>query len=486
MLGTNLRRAARRLVSCSAALLIWLSLLSAQAHAAKLIIGQGQRLSATDPADFKAFGRTVAVDGDTAVVGAQGDEQLGDGAGAVYVFVRSGGGWQPHPLTPKLLSSSGTDQAGFGQSVALSGSALIVGGELRSTSAGTAYVFRRASSAATDAWTQEQQLTVTGAAASDLLAVSVALSGETAIVGAPGDTGDSGAAYVFLRSAGSSPLWALQDTSAAPSCSGRPCRCTTGTCKLVPSPRQTNSQFGRSLAIDGSSLLVGAPAQGGTGLAFAFQQTNGVWDAGTPLTVPAAIGAPASDDAFGRGVAVSGSWALVGAPQANVNFVSDAGAVFFFERTAGAWVCRQRVNTPAPVDTGEFGQSVALSGFRAAVGAPAENSERGFIHVFSREPTTWRRSQPPVSSGGVVNVEFAGSVSISADALITGATLEPCVGSSCAEQGAAYIFAVTDAPAVPFTGGGAALGALLAAIGWRRSRPSAEPQRRAGRAALAH
>jgi len=98
-----------------------------------------------------------------------------------------------------------------------------------------------------------------------------------------------------------------------------------------------------------------------------------------------------------------------------VNFVSDAGSVFFFERSAGAWLCRQRVNTPTPVDTGEFGQSVSLSGLRAAIGAPAENSERGFIHVFSREPTTWRRNQPPVSSGGVINVEFAGAVSISAD-----------------------------------------------------------------------
>jgi hypothetical protein len=473
MLGMNLRRAARILASCAAALLFWLTLPCPQARAAKLIIGQAQRLVATDPADFKAFGRTVAVDGDTAVVGAQGDQQLGEGAGAVYVFVRSGAGWQPHPLTPKLASSSGSDQAGFGQSLALSGTALIVGAELRSTSAGTAYIFRRATSAASSAWTQEQQLSVPGVTAGDLLAVSVALSGDTAVVGAPGDSGDSGAAYVFLRNSAGSPLWGLQDTSPAPSCSPRPCRCSSGTCKLVASPRAGNSQFGRSLAIDANALLVGAPSQGDAGAAFAFQQTTGVWDAGTALIVPAAIGAPGTDDAFGRGVAVSGAWALVGAPHANVNFVSDAGSVFFFERSAGAWLCRQRVNTPTPVDTGEFGQSVSLSGLRAAIGAPAENSERGFIHVFSREPTTWRRNQPPVSSGGVINVEFAGAVSISADTLLTGATLEPCVGSSCAEQGAAYIFALTDAPAVPLLGGTAlaALGTLLAAMGWRRARP---------------
>jgi hypothetical protein len=230
--------------------------------------------------------------------------------------------------------------------------------------------------------------------------------------------------------------------------------------------------FARSLAISGNSLLIGSPGQGTAGAAFAFQQTNGVWDAGASLVVPAAIGAPVLDDGFGYSVAVSGSWALVAAPHAALDFIDDAGSAYFFERTAGTWVARQRVNTPVPTGTGEFGNAVSLSGLRAVISAPGEDSERGLIYAYSREPTTWRRGPLPISSGGGQNVGFGSIVAMGSDALLTGATLEPCVGSSCAERGAAYIFAISDAPSVPVMGVGAlaALAALLGGCGLRRVR----------------
>lgn len=452
---------------------IALLLCSPVASAAKLVVGNPQRLVASDPVDFKSFGSAVAVDGDTAMVGAQGDDGvLGEGAGAVYVFIRVSGVWQPHPVTPKLTSSSTADQVGFGHSIALSGTGMVVSGELRSTLAGVAYVFRRSGAAVSSAWVQEQQLTVAGVTSADLFGDPVAISGDTILVGAQGDTNISGAVYVFIRNAALSPPWGLQDTSAAPSCSPRPCRCTTGACKLVGNPREANAMFGRSVALSAASAIIGAPGQGTAGFAFAFQQTSGVWDAGTSLVVPAALLPPLQDAGFGYAVAVSGSWALVGAPHATLDFIEHTGSAYFFERSAGAWVARQRVISPVPVGTGEFGNAVSLSGLRAAISAPGEDSERGLIYPYSREPTTWRRGPLPISSGGGQNVGFGSLVTLSSDALFTGATLEPCVGSQCAEQGAAYAFAISDAPSVPLMGAGAlaALAALLGGCGWRRVR----------------
>ncbi len=437
---TTSRSLRRRLfVAAFAALaapLLSLAAGTSEANAAGLIIGAGQQLIAADPADFKNFGLAVAIDGDAAAVGAPEDTTRGESAGAVYLFVRSAGTWQPHS-TPKVFGPDGAAADNFGASVALSGGVMVVGAPSRSSTAGTAYIFRRAAAAATSAWSAEQQLTPAGLLPADNFGNSVAVSGDTAIIGSPGDTTNSGAAYVFFRTGGN-PLWTAQGS------------------KLVASPRVPEASFGLSVALDADTALVGSPAQTDPGAAFIFQRSGATWSAGQSLVVPPALGTPISGDTFGRAVTLSGNWALVGAPGTNVNFVSDAGSAFFFERVGTTWTARQRIDTPTAVDTGEFGTSVALSGTRVAVGAPLENNEKGQVHIYSRSATTWTRTTPPI---GFIGSEFAGfgsAVAVSPNAVLTGAAQEPCVQQVCEGEGAAYVFSLSDLPPVPLMGARAA------------------------------
>src|SRR5262245_10505928 len=146
-----------------------------------------QKLLAADGVGNDYFGASVALSGDTLAVGAVRDD-IGANVdqGSVYVFTRSGAVWT---LQQKLTANDGVAHNPFGQSVAIGGDTLVVG-------AGTsAYVFTR--SGAT--WTQQQILTP-GDSASVGFGHSVALSGNTLVVGAPGDSVSSMAAYVFMRS----------------------------------------------------------------------------------------------------------------------------------------------------------------------------------------------------------------------------------------------------------------------------------------------
>lgn len=436
-------RSVRAAATTLSAVAILAGVVDSQALAADLVVGQSQRVVASDPAEFESFGFSVAMDGDTAVVGAPGDDTAqGVDAGVVYVFINASNTWQPHPTQPRLTAPNGQPRDNFGEAVALSGTGLLVGAPNRSSSAGTAYVFRRSAAAATGAWAHELQLTPTGLAPSDIFGGAVSLSGTTALIGAVGDTTNSGAAYVFFRSGGN-PLWVQQGA------------------KLVPNPRVSNSDFGSSVALSGNTALIGAPGQTDSGAAFMFQRTGTTWAAGQSLVVPAPLPALASGDAFGTSVALSGDGGWVGAPRADVSGILEAGSAFFFERSGSSWVGRQRVDSPNPVDSGGFGSSVAMAEDRTLIGAPVENVERGQAYLFSRDGVLWEPSAAPLVSGSADFAGFGSSVAVGPGAVLVGAPYEVCaLGGDC---GGAYLFAVSDAPAaVPALSTSAA--ALLAAL----------------------
>ena len=209
-----------------------------------------QKLTASDAESDDFFGTSVALsaDGNTAIVGATGEDTSPEVLnGAAYVFTRSGSVWtQQQKLTASDLESS----ASFGTSVSLSsdGNTAIVGADGEDTSPntnnGAAYVFTRSGSV----WTQQQKLLASDAASGDLFGVSVSLSadGNIAVIGAWGeDTAPesaNGAAYVFTRTGST---WAQQQ-------------------KLVASDLVTGDYFGFSTSIssDGSIVLIGAYGEG--------------------------------------------------------------------------------------------------------------------------------------------------------------------------------------------------------------------------------
>src|SRR6266540_2203603 len=245
---------------------------------------QHQKLEASDPAAFDGFGFSVAISGETVVVGAPGD----DSRGSAYVFARNGGVWSQQQ---KLLASDAAAGDAFGESVAISGETVVVGSGGGGVG-GSAYVFARSSGV----WSQQQKLRASDAAVADSFGASVAISGETVVVGAIGDDGaagrDQGSAYVFARSGG---VWTQQQ-------------------KLEASDAAANDLFGLSVAISGETVVVGAPFDAGAagnsqGSAYVLARSGGVWSQQQKLEASdAALG-----DQFGFSVAVSGGTVVVGA-----------------------------------------------------------------------------------------------------------------------------------------------------------------------------
>jgi hypothetical protein len=158
---------------------------------------QAAKLTASDGASGDRFGTSVATDGDVAVIGAFSDDDNGSLSGSAYVFDGSGGTWTE---AAKLTASDGTAFDFFGRSVAVSGGVAVVGAEGdddQGLNSGSAYVFDGSGGS----WTQAAKLTASDGASGDQFGSSVATYGDVAVIGAPEDSNDngsaSGAAYVF-------------------------------------------------------------------------------------------------------------------------------------------------------------------------------------------------------------------------------------------------------------------------------------------------
>jgi FG-GAP repeat len=177
----------------------------------------------------------------------------------------------------------------------------------------------------------------------DLFGFSVAISGNVAAVGAPGVQVSRGAVYVYQRSHG---RWRQAATLLGPVSTSSP-------------------SFGNGVAVSGSTLLVGAPnLNGGNGATYIYRHSRGRWRLSTTLADPG----PGGDD-FGYAVAVSGSWATIGAPAYSA--AAAAGTVYIYSMNGGSPRLRATIADPAGAAGDWFGVSVAVSSSRAGVFAVA-------------------------------------------------------------------------------------------------------------------
>lgn len=268
------------------------------------------KLAASDGDSGDEFGRDVAIDGDTAVVGAHWDEDpSGNEAGSVYVFTRSGGTWSE---AAKLVASDGDSRDNFGNHVAIDGDTIVVGaGRDEDTGGfrtGSAYVFERSGGS----WTETTKLAASDGDSSDKFG-QVAIAGDTIVVGAHDDEDpngfDGGSAYVFTRSSGT---WSEQ-------------------AKLVASDGDGGDHFGFAVAATGDTALIGArndedPNGNRAGSAYVYTRSDGTWTEQAKLA--ASDGEPAAR--FGQTVAIDGDTAVAGAgPDDNQNG-SAAGAAYVY------------------------------------------------------------------------------------------------------------------------------------------------------------
>jgi hypothetical protein len=367
-------------------------------------------LKASNTEAYDLFGYSVSISGDTIVVGAYGEDSNATGvngdqadnsasiSGAAYVFTRTAGVWSQQAYLKASNSDAGDE---FGRSVSISGDTIVVGAYYEASNAtgvngnqadnsalesGAAYVFTRTAGV----WSQQAYLKASNTGANDCFGYSVSISNDTIVVGAYGEasnatgingngadnsTPDSGAAFVFTRTAG---VWSQQ-------------------AYLKASNTGANDFFGLSVSMSGDTIAVGAchedsnatGANGNeadnsalnAGAAYVFTRTAGVWSQQAYLK---ASNTEANDN-FGSSVSIFNDTIVVGAPyeasnatgvngnQAN-NLATDSGAAYVFTRTAGIW-SQQAYLKASNTGVGDcFGGLVSISGDTIVVGASGEDS----------------------------------------------------------------------------------------------------------------
>jgi hypothetical protein len=388
-------------------------------------------LKASNTRAVAVFGWSVAISGDTVVVGGFGESSNATGvngnqsntssvdAGAAYVFVRNGTNWTQQAYlkasNTKLSNSDAVKAAWFGSSVAVSGDTIVVGAYMEDSNAtgvngdesdhsapgaGAAYVFVRNGTN----WTQQAYLKASNTDVGDHFAWSVAVSGDTAVVGAwleasnatgvNGDQSDNsargaGAAYVFVRNGTN---WSQQAYLKASNTDG-----------VLPG-EEFGDEFGYSVAVSGDTIVVGAWGEDSSATGVNGDQSdNSALDSGaayvfvrngTNWTQQAYLKASNTDagDIFGASVAVSGDTVVVGAAgtlgasqgeassATGVNgdqsddSAPGAGAAYVFVRSGTNWT-QQAYLKASNTDAGDnFGFSVAVSGETVVAGARGESS----------------------------------------------------------------------------------------------------------------
>ena len=364
-----------------------------------------QKVIPDDGVGDDGFGYAVAISGTTAMVSeAKATINGREGQGEVYVFTRMGAQWI---LTQKLIAGDGAADDVFGSSISLSGDTAIIGALGVQDDRGAAYVFKRSG----DGWKQAQKLTASDGLPLDWFGYSVGLSGTHLIVGARNAQGDRGAAYFYDGSSGD---WVLA-------------------AELTPADLQPQDYFGNSVAISGTTALVGAfDIDGHTaGAAYIFNYRSRSGWIQTQKLVPSD---GERDDWFGWSVALSDNTAVIGANQALINNHHHQGAVYVFNKSSGVWIESQKLLATDGAEFGALGTSVALDGDTILAGAPG----RPAAYLFNRTNNIWsQRAEFIASDYSESGGNFAWKAALDGYTSLVSSTFSTVNGNP---EGAAYFF----------------------------------------------
>jgi hypothetical protein len=420
-------------------------------YAIDVVIDPVDYIKASNTLTGARFGNAVAISGDTLVVGAYGENgaatgvggnqalQTATGAGAVYVFTRSGATWTQQAY---IKASNARPGSSFGAAVALEGDTLVVGAHSESShatgvggdesdtsmsGAGAAYVFERVGAT----WTQKAYLKASNTRAGAAFGAAVAVSGNTIVVGssnessgATGVDGDqsststtaAGAVYVFERSGATFSQSAY----------------------VKASDPSVSATFGRALALEGDTFVVGGWQREG---AYVFVRSGASWVQQVKLTLPGT-----QDRYFGAAVALSGDSIAVGGfnegsplPPANPITDGQLGAVWIFTRAGAVWSQEAYLVASNRRAYSRFGYSVAIEGDRLLVGAQLESSASagldgdqsdisasiaGSAYVFTRTGTAWTQRHYLKATAPRAGAAFGTSAAMSGATFVLGAPQE--------------------------------------------------------------
>jgi hypothetical protein len=345
---------------------------------------QQAELTASDGAAEDKLGWSVAASDDTIVVGAP-LHKVGSNVsqGAAYVFVMPALGWASATQTAELTASGGAAGDALGFSVAVSGDTIVVGAPGHTVGSdpgqGTAYVFVMPASGWAGSLTQTAELTASNGAEGEELGGSVAVSGDTIVVGAPFQPVDShanqGAAYVFVMP---TSRWAN----------------TTQTAELTASNGAAGNGLGYSVGVSGDTIVAGAPGHKvdsnvGQGAAYVFVMPTLGWASATQ-TAELTASDGAADDELGYSVGVSDDTVLAGAPFHRVGANAKQGAAYAFAMPTSGWAGSLTQTAELAASDGatedKLGWSVAASDDTVLAGAPfhrvGANALQGTTYAF--------------------------------------------------------------------------------------------------------
>ena len=427
---------------------------------------QTAKLTASDAAADDYFGLSVAISGDTVIVGADGDEDGGKYSGSAYLFEKPEGGWIDANQTVKLTASDAETYNFFGYSVAISGDTVIVGAYRNyggASDSGSAYLFEKPSSGWINT-AQTAKLTASDATVSEWFGRSVAISGDRVIVGAHKDDeggSDSGSVYLFEK-----PASGWTDTNQ--------------TSKLTASDASASDNFGRSVAISGDTVIVGAyhDDEGGSesGSAYIFKNTfsentlenkrdiidiNASDDDGDSISFSIVGGEDAS---FFDIDAVSGLLSFKNPPDFETPRDANGDNIYrvtlkisddsspsessitqayirvsdmFYEGKAPKAISFKELNTLRVDNSSDFGRSVAISGDTAVVSTTGYSVGNAYIYEYNSSTDLFIQKARLGASDYAAGDRFGHSVAISGDIVIVGAYGDNDAGD---QSGSAYLF----------------------------------------------
>ncbi len=289
----------------------------------------------------------------------------------------------------------------FATSVAVHGTAAFVGHPQRQTvgaQSGAVYAY----GCAMGEWTQDQVLVGDDTDVFDEFGESIAFDGETLVVGAPskddGGIEDSGAAYVYVKVG---DFWEERGRLSAPALAA-------------------GARFGDAVAVDGGTMLIGAPgADSGAGEVHEFlRDGDGEWSWRSTLTASNA----AAGDGFGSAVALDGAIAVVGAPHRTWSGQANSGRAYIFIRLVQNWAQQQQISSNA-FFAANFGGTVGVSGTTIAVGAPGldNGGDGGLVRVYSLFAQFWSQQAQFDIRDGTGGEEYGRSLSVDGDTIVVGA-----------------------------------------------------------------
>jgi hypothetical protein len=392
------------------------------------------KLVPSDPADEVSFGLSVAVNGAYALVGAPGEDGNGANSGAAYLFLQSQGGLDGWGQIKKLVASDAAANDLFGVSVALSGDYALVGAESEDGAGaerGAAYLFYRNQGGA-DNWGELKKIVASDAGNDDVFGYSVAIDGDYLVVGADREDGagtNRGAAYLFYRNQGGADNWGQLF-------------------KLTADDAVDNNLFGYRVDIKGDFVLVGSPYSAGAGTnrgsAYLFYRNQGGADNWGQFRkiLPSD---PANDVWFGSSLSIDGDLLVIGSAWDDTDG-TNRGAAYLFSRNQGGadnWGELKKIFASDAASDDFFGFDVKVDGDFVIAGAlfsGGGGTERGQVYLFSKNEggaDNWGQAQVLRASDGANQDWFGSSIALDGSYLLAGATGEDGAGTN---RGAVYIF----------------------------------------------